>query len=460
MQRLLKHVLICLIAMPCLQPVASPAQTLATQEGDYVAHDFHFKSGETAQALRLHYTTLGKPERDAQGRVVNAVLILHGTGGTGHQFLSPQFANELFGPGQLLDPAKYFIILPDGIGHGKSSKPSDGLHARFPQYDYDDMVQAHYRLLAEGLGVNHLRLILGTSMGCMHAWVWGETYPGFMDTLMPLACQTVELAGRNRMWRKMLMDAIRNDPEWAGGEYKIQPKAAITVALDMLLLAGSAPLQMQKNQGTREAADKFVDDYIATRAAGLDANDLMYQVNASRNYNPSPDLSKIGARVMYINSGRRFHQSAGAGDRPTRNCQSEGRPLRAVAGDGPDARSRHPYLGCGVEGIPARTAHRARSLEGHAGAHAARRFGINLSAQFADVNVRRHSGGQVGVAGKCPHVPGGTDDQVGLRGRDRGMRAVRIGRDLQIAVEVTAEQLSQVRFDRTLPGHRKHYTLR
>jgi len=282
------------------------AQSYPSQEGDYTARDFHFKSGETMAALRLHYTTLGKPLRNAQGRVTNAVLVLHGTGGTGHQFFSPQFANELYGPGQLLDINRYYVILPDGIGHGKSSKPSDGMHAHFPQYDYDDMVLAQYKLVSEGLGVNHLRLIIGTSMGCMHAWVWGEAYPEFMDALMPLACQTVELAGRNRMWRKMVMDAIRNDPEWKGGDYTTPMKASVTTALDMLILAGSAPLQMQKNYPTREAADKYVDDYIATRAAGLDANDFLYQVNASRNYNPSPGLEKITATVMYINSADDF----------------------------------------------------------------------------------------------------------------------------------------------------------
>ena len=187
-----------------------------TTEGDYIAKGFQFRSGETMPELRLHYTTLGKLVRDSQGRATNAVLILHGTGGTGGQFLQPIFAGELFGPGQLLDASRYFIILPDGIGHGKSSKPSDGLHAHFPQYDYDDMVAAHHLLLSEGLGVNHLRLVLGTSMGCMHSFVWGETYPDFMDALMPLACQPVQIAGRNRIWRKMVMDAIRNDPDWKG----------------------------------------------------------------------------------------------------------------------------------------------------------------------------------------------------------------------------------------------------
>jgi homoserine O-acetyltransferase/O-succinyltransferase len=285
---------------------AQEVRALATTEGNFVAKNFQFRSGESLPELRLHYTTLGKPARDAQGRTTNAVLILHGTGGSGHQFLSPIFAGELFGPGQLLDAARYYIILPDGIGHGKSSKPSDGLHAHFPQYDYDDMVGAHHRLLTEGLGVNHLRLVMGTSMGCMHSFVWGETYPDFMDALMPLACLPVQIAGRNRIWRKMVMDAIRNDPEWKGGEYSSEPQQALRTALDLLLIAGSAPLYMQKTLGTRDAADKFLDDYFEARLKGLDANDLLYAVNASRNYDPSPQLEKIAAPMMYINSADDF----------------------------------------------------------------------------------------------------------------------------------------------------------
>src|SRR6184192_34613 len=280
--------------------------TPATTEGDFVAKNFQFRSGESLPELRLHYTMLGKPAKDAQGRVTNAVLILHGTGGTGHQFLSPIFAGELFGPGQLLDAARYYIILPDGIGHGKSSKPSDGLHAHFPQYDYDDMVAAHHRLLTEGLGVNHLRLVMGTSMGCMHSFVWGETFPDFMDALMPLACLPVQIAGRNRIWRKMTMDAIRNDPEWKGGEYSSEPQQALRTALDLLLIAGSAPLYMQKTLPTRDAADKYLDDYFKTRMTGLDANDLWYAVNASRNYDPAVHLENIIAPVMYINSADDF----------------------------------------------------------------------------------------------------------------------------------------------------------
>ncbi|HET7149806.1 MAG TPA: alpha/beta fold hydrolase [Candidatus Acidoferrum sp.] len=285
---------------------AQQSATPATTEGDYVAKNFQFRSGESLPELRLHYTTLGKPARNAQGRVTNAVLILHGTGGTGHQFLSPIFAGELFGPGQLLDASRYYIILPDGIGHGKSSKPSDGLRAHFPQYDYDDMIAAHHRLLTEGLGVNHLRLVTGTSMGCMHSFVWGETYPDFMDALMPLACLPVQIAGRNRIWRKMVMDAIRNDPEWKGSEYSAEPQQALRTALDLLMLVGSAPLYWQKAYPTRDAADKELDDYFKARFAALDANDLLYQVNASRNYDPSPQLEKIIAPMTFINSADDF----------------------------------------------------------------------------------------------------------------------------------------------------------
>ncbi len=298
------------LAIALLMTAATSAQTPATfpltvTEGDYVVHNFKFRSGEELPELRLHYRTLGKPERDAQGRVKNAILILHGTGGSGAQFLSSQFAGVLYGPGQLLDITRYYIILPDGIGHGKSSKPSDGLHAHFPQYDYDDMVAAQHLLVTEGLGVQHLRLIFGTSMGCMHSFVWGETYPDFMDALMPMACLPVQIAGRNRLWRKMLMDAIRNDPAWNGGDYKEEPKEGLGTAEDLLVIAGSAPLVMQKTLNTRAAADKY-EEGLAPAAAKLDANDLLYQVNASRNYDPSPQLEKISAPVMWINSADDF----------------------------------------------------------------------------------------------------------------------------------------------------------
>ena len=208
----------------CSQQADKPPETWpAPQEGDYLVHDFKFQSGETLPDVKLHYYTLGKPAKDANGRTTNAVLILHGTGGSGNGFLRPIFAGVLFGPGQLLDATKYFIILPDNVGHGKSSKPRDGMHARFPQYEYADMIALQHELVAKGLGVDHLRLILGTSMGCMHSWMWGEIYPEYMDALMPLACLPVEIAGRNRMWRKMVMDGIRQDPDWKNGEYTTEP---------------------------------------------------------------------------------------------------------------------------------------------------------------------------------------------------------------------------------------------
>jgi homoserine O-acetyltransferase/O-succinyltransferase len=297
-------VTVCTIAVPVR---AQKMPALETHEGDFIARDFGFQSGERLPELKLHYTTLGQPVHDPAGQVTNAVLILHGTGGSGQQFLvRPQFAGVLFVPGGLLDPARYFIIFPDGIGHGKSSKPSDGLHARFPQYDYDDMVQAHYLLLTQELNVQHLRLIMGTSMGCMHSFVWGETHPDFMDALMPLACLPVQIAGRNRIWREMVMDAIRSDPAWKSGEYTSQPREALRTASDVLLIAGSAPRLMQKTLPTRDAADKYLDDRVRDDLSTLDANDLLYQVNASRNYDPSAQLGMITAPVMWVNSADDF----------------------------------------------------------------------------------------------------------------------------------------------------------
>ena len=278
----------------------------ASKEGDFFAHDFHFRSGETMHEVRIHYTTLGAPIRDARGHVTNAVLIMHGTGGDGHQFFRPQFADVLFAPGGLLDPARYYIILPDDIGHGKSSKPSDGMHARFPHYDYDDMVALEHALVHDRLVVDHLRLVMGTSMGCMHSFVWGETYPDDMDALMPLACLPVPIAGRNRAWRKMVIDGITKDPAWQDGEYKTQPPMGLRIAADMLIIAGGAPLQMQKDFPTRDAADKDVEDYTAKEMATLDANDMLYAVDSSRNYDPSPNLDKIIAPVMWINSADDF----------------------------------------------------------------------------------------------------------------------------------------------------------
>ena len=300
-------ILFCFLASTAsIQAQGAAAQGLAVEEGDYVAHDFHFKSGETMAELRLHYRTLGKPTKDANGRTTNAVLIMHGTTGTGAQFLGPTFAGQLFGPGQLLDTSHYYIILTDAIGHGKSSKPSDGMHARFPQYDYDDMVAAQHELLEKGLGVNHLRLVMGTSMGCMHSWVWLEMYPEFMDASMPLACEPVELAGRNRLWRKMVIDGIRNDPDWKGGDYTSEPQSGLRIWADFLILVGAAPMNMQKNLPTRDAVDKFEEAGVKRVMSTADANDVLYAVSASRNYDPSPNLDKIVAPVMFVNSADDF----------------------------------------------------------------------------------------------------------------------------------------------------------
>ena len=275
-------------------------------EGDYVLHDFHFASGETLPELRIHYTYLGKPKRDALGRVTNAVLIMHGTGGSGRSLINERFSAVLFNKGQLLDSSKYYIILPDGIGHGNSSKPSDGLRMHFPQYSYQDMVLAQYLLLTKGLDVNHLRLVMGTSMGCMHTFMWGEAYPDFMDALMPLACLPVQIAGRNRLWRDLAMDAIRNDPQWMKGDYTSEPTDALRTVAGLLLIAGSAPIQMQLTLPTRDAADEFVGKYMPREMETLDANDFLYQVNASRDYDPSAGLEKIKAPLLQINSGDDF----------------------------------------------------------------------------------------------------------------------------------------------------------
>ncbi len=273
----------------------------AGSQGDYVVRDFRFTTGEVLPELRLHYTTLGSPRKDARGVVRNAVMILHGTGGTGRGFLSNTYAGLLFGPGQILDSTKFFIVLPDGIGHGGSSKPSDGLRAKFPRYTYDDMVAAHHRLLTEKLGVNHLRLIMGTSMGCMQAWVWGEAYPDFMDGLAPFACVPAQIAGRNRMLRTMAMDAIRNDPTYNGGNYTAQPPGLRSAEM-MLFVMTSAPLVQHKQAPTRDAADSVIRAYLDRGVRNTDANDFLYQFDSSRDYDPSPRINQIKAPALYINS--------------------------------------------------------------------------------------------------------------------------------------------------------------
>src|SRR5437870_3710367 len=261
---------------------AADAVPLAPAAGDFVIDNFRFDGGETLPKLRIHYLTLGAPHRGASGRVDNAVLILHGTGGTGRQFLSEAFAEVLFGPGQLLAADRYYVVLPDGIGHGGSSKPSDGLRARFPRYGYRDIVRAQHLLLTDGLKIDHLRLVMGTSMGGMQTWLWGETYPDFMDALMPLASLPVQIAGRNRMMRRMIIDSIRNDPDWKKGEYAAQPRAGLTGAIYTLLFMTSSPLQWHTRAPTRDAADELFDEMVAARLKNADANDMLYHYDASR----------------------------------------------------------------------------------------------------------------------------------------------------------------------------------
>jgi len=287
---------------------ATPAKVggVTPVEGDFVLRDFRFASGETLPELRLHYTTLGTPRRDGAGHVANAVLIMHGTTGSGHQFFRPQFADVLFGPGQPLDVRRYYVILPDDIGHGRSSKPSDGLRAHFPHYGYADMVAAEHALVTQGLGVDHLRLVMGTSMGCMHSWMWAERWPDAMDAVMPLACLPVAIAGRNRMWRKMVIDAIRNDPAWKGGDYQTEPRRALAAVADVVIIAGSAPLADQRRVATPDAADREVERRIASFVDDHDANDVLYAVASSRDYDPSQGLEKIRAPVMFVNSADDF----------------------------------------------------------------------------------------------------------------------------------------------------------
>jgi homoserine O-acetyltransferase/O-succinyltransferase len=294
------------LALACAPLASAQSVKLSPAEGDYIAKDFKFRSGETLPELRLHYTTLGKPHRNAKGEIDNAVLILHGTGGDGKQFFRPQFADVLFAPGGLLDPAKYYIVLRDGVGHGKSSKPSDGLRAKFPKYDYDDMVAADHELLTKGLGVTHARLIMGTSMGCMHSFVWGEAWPEFMDALMPLACLPTEIAGRNRTWRALIIQAVKNDPAWKGGDYTTQPVEALRTAAALQLVAGGAPIVMQKDYPNRDAADAYAKNYTDNYLRTTDANDLIYQFDASRTYDPSKALEKIKAPLTWVNSADDF----------------------------------------------------------------------------------------------------------------------------------------------------------
>jgi len=277
----------------------------APVEGDFIARDFAFTSGERLPEVKIHYRTIGTPRKDGDGVVRNGVLILHGTGGTGGGFLGASYAGRLFGKGQPLDAEKYFIILPDNVGHGQSSKPSDGLRMKFPKYRYTDMVKLQHELVTKGLGLNNLKLVMGTSMGAMHAWNWGYMYPGFAAGLVPLASNPVEIGGRNRVWRKFLIDAIEKDPTWKNGDYTEQPRG-LASAIGFLMMATSVPLQWQKQFPTVAAADKYVADQVAARSKNTDANDMLYYYHAIEDYNPAPHLSKITSHLLAINSADDF----------------------------------------------------------------------------------------------------------------------------------------------------------
>ena len=282
------------VALVLTPLTASAADYPAPKQGDWTARDFKFHTGQTMPELRLHYTTIGEPTGQP-------VLVLHGSGGSAVNMLTAAFAGELFGPGQPLDAAKYYIIIPDGLGHGKSSKPSDGMKTAFPKYNYDDMVDAHYRLVKEGLGVKHLRLVIGNSMGGMHTWIWGGRYPQFMDALVPMASQPTEMAARNWMLRRMMIETIRNDPDYNGGNYTAQPRMMKYAVNAYGIATGGGTLAYQMLAPTAATADKMVDERLAV-AITADANDFVYQWEASRDYNPTAGLDKIEATLLAINA--------------------------------------------------------------------------------------------------------------------------------------------------------------
>src|SRR5262247_3820037 len=278
------------LAFALTSAVASAADYPAAKEGDWLARDFRFHTGEVMPELRLHYRTVGNPSGEP-------ALILHGTGGSGANFLTPAFAGELFGSGQPLDASKYFIILPDAIGTGKSAKPSDGLRTTFPKYNYDDMVEAQYRLVTEGLGIRRLRLVLGNSMGGMQTWLWGERYPDVMDALVPMASQPTPMASRNWMLRRMMIETIRSDPDWNNGNYTSQPRSLRLASVFYAMATSGGTLAYQKLAPTREKADKLVDERLAAPAPA-DANDFLYQWDSSADYDPSPGLERIAAALL------------------------------------------------------------------------------------------------------------------------------------------------------------------
>ncbi|HOP98109.1 MAG TPA: alpha/beta fold hydrolase [Verrucomicrobiota bacterium] len=270
-------------------------------EGDFIFRNVQFRSGETLPEVRMHYITFGEPRRDANGLVRNAILILHGTTGSSAQFLRPEFANELYGKGQPFDVSKYYLVILDNIGHGKSSKPSDGLRGKFPRYGYRDMVELQYRLLTEGLNVNHLRLAFGTSMGGMHTWLWGQTYPDFMDALMPMASLPTQISGRNRAWRRVIIDSIRLAPDWNGGNYEQQPHG-LRIYAEMSWFMGLNPILRQREAPTLAQVDEALERAVAARLTTADANDILYAFEASHDYDPGPGLEKIKAPLLAINS--------------------------------------------------------------------------------------------------------------------------------------------------------------
>lgn len=286
-------------ALLALVAAATPVLAQRT-ESDFVTKNFRFQSGEVLPELRIHYTTLGAPRKNASGAIDNAVLMLHGTGGSGTGLVRPM--SPLFAPGDLLDTTKFFVIFPDNVGHGKSSKPSDGMHMRFPKYTYDDMVDAQHALLVDGLHVNHLHLVMGTSMGCMHSWVWAERYPTFIDGAVPLACAPTAIVGRNRMVREMIIQDIENDPDWKGGEYASEPVHGLRSAMGVLFIMTSAPLVQMKQAPTREKADSMITEYMDRQTRAFDANDVIYQFDASRLYDPSSKLETVIVPVLQINS--------------------------------------------------------------------------------------------------------------------------------------------------------------
>jgi homoserine O-acetyltransferase len=307
----MRTALFLMLADPAL---AQPAPTTwPVKEGDFTFTDFRFGSGETLPKLTQHYRTLGTPQRDKAGNVTNAVMVLHGTGGTGAQFLQPQFADELYGPGQPLDISRFFIILPDAIGHGGSTKPSDGLKMAFPAYDYADMVAAQQRLLTDHFKIARLRLLMGTSMGCMMDFVWATTYPQMVQAMFPTACQAVELAGRNRMWRQMTIDAIKADPLWKNGNYTSPPVGGLRTAAVLSAIAGSAPVRQQSLYPTRVEAEAAIAGTIERTMLASDANDTIYRLNASRNYNPAPLLARVTMPVTWVNSADDFINPPGLG---------------------------------------------------------------------------------------------------------------------------------------------------